>query len=323
MTKAKTSDDLVRFRFKQIDSSAKVTVEGYEVLTRMYDYLTLKQRLSPHSAKSYVRSVRTIMGMFGVLRPSEELAEKVELDLRSRGMTPETVRNYLYALKYWAKSLGFDLKIKMPKVTSKRARSLSHNQCKALLAACGNVRNKAIVSVLLHTGVRNKELRYLEVGDVDLKKRVIYVRDHGQMIKNGEENSVVISVECAQHLKDWLDNRPLVENNVLFITDTGQRFTESGLRHLVHNVGKRAGIMENVFPHLLRHTCGTTMVGSGISLALVQRQLRQRNIQSTMKYIHPDEECFAIILIKSLSFNIYLYSLILNNIFCIVSPKIL
>ena len=55
-------------------------------------------------------------------------------------------------------------------------------------------------------------------------------------------------------------------------------------------LGKRAGINKDVYPHLIRHTMATNMLNNGASLAEVQKYLGHTSPASTQIYAQLDNE---------------------------------
>jgi integrase/recombinase XerD len=91
-------------------------------------------------------------------------------------------------------------------------------------------------------------------------------------------------------LKEWVEIRPQIDDEQALLLNTfGQRLTRSGVHKIVANTAKEAGITDKrVYTHLLRHTCATNMLRSGIPITDVALQLGHRNLSSTMVYLHGD-----------------------------------
>jgi integrase/recombinase XerD len=119
----------------------------------------------------------------------------------------------------------------------------------------------------------------IDIDDLDIKNRVLIVRDRGEGIKNYHERKAVLTKDCAEALEKWVEIRPN-QDKALFINVYGRRLTRSGLHKIVSGTAKRAGINRNVSAHLLRHTTATTMLRSGIPITEVALQLGHRSLAS-------------------------------------------
>jgi integrase/recombinase XerD len=161
------------------------------------------------------------------------------------------------------------------------------------------LRDRAILELLYSCGIRNTELRYLTVQDVDLKDRTVHV--HG---KGNQEALVPIGKEASAALEAYvLTARPkllqsysgarkksdaaLLEEagqDILFVTKNGHRIDMSNLCHLLKRYAKAADLEGNVSPHGLRHTCATHLLRRGADIRHIQKLLRHVDISSTQIY---------------------------------------
>ena len=266
-------------------------IDKYRVLEELEKYLTFEKRLSKQNTRAIIRGTRYLIEHYNVTMPCLDDAIRIEEDMRSRGVKNSTIRLRLYDLEYLAESMGIHLKVKKPKkVKNLGPEIMSTGEARALLDAAHNLRDKAVIAVLLYAGLRNKELCNLYTSDLDLKNRLLYVKDHGQGIKNYHERRAVLSQECSTILREWIEVRPSVDNPRLFITMYGGRLTQNRLEKIVKDTAKRAGLNKRIYPHIARHTCATNMLRAGVPLTEVMLQLGHHSLQSTMIYLHADME---------------------------------
>ena len=101
-----------------------------------------------------------------------------------------------------------------------------------------NLRNKTIVYVLLHTGIRVSELCRLNRSHVDFIKNILIVQ------KDEEERVIPLSQELRKHLQSYLDSHSFEE--AIFISPSGKRLTERAIQYILKKF--------NVNPQKLRHT---------------------------------------------------------------------
>ena len=191
-------------------------------------------------------------------------------------------------MEYLAASMGLELKIKKPKRVKTERSYLSVAEARAMLDVCSTQRDKAIIALLLYTGLRSNELCSTEIEDLDSKNHILMVRDHGQGIKNYTERNVIIAPDGMKILEGWTSVRPIDKDPNLFLNIYGKRLSQKQLQNIVNNVARRAGIEKHVYPHLLRHTCASNMIKSGVPITEVMLQLGHKSLQSTMIYLHGD-----------------------------------
>lgn len=140
---------------------------------------------------------------------------------------------------------------------------LSPAQVKAILATCAgrtqdDTRNRAIIFLLLESGVRRSELCALKPEDLDLRGRTAQVRCG----KGRKARTVVFGPQCAQALHRWLQKRPDGRRS-LFTGTRGGDLTSSGLGQLLYRLGREAGI-PGLRAHMFRHAWTHYLLESGM-----------------------------------------------------------
>lgn len=281
---------------KQVKTQAASKIEEKPMDKELFiaefeKFLLYEKRYSTHNVRNILQRVRRIVYDYNVIKPCQDDAIIVEERQRSKGNNNKTISHFLNALELLAEYHGDVLKLRRPKQTVRQPEFLNIIEARALLQATANKRDKATIAVLLYCGLRNKELCALDVEDVDLTNRVLWIRDRGQGIKNRHERKTVLSQDCADTLKEWLSVRPQIDgNNALFITVYGDRITCDRLERIVRETGKTAGIEKRVYPHMLRHSCASNMLKTGIPITEVMLQLGHRSLSSTMIYLHGNVE---------------------------------
>lgn len=173
------------------------------------------------------------------------------------------------------------------KVTPQR--TLTEKEISALLAISdGNrpheVRNRAIIVLLVDTGLRAMELCEIQVSNVSLRHHKITI-----IGKGGETEDVFFSTQTAEYLKEWLDVRNRLDTNSKYLflgiggITPGQQLTPRGLRIILKNLGEQAGV-EQVHPHAFRRSFATLRIKQGQSTRSVQRLGRWKNLAIFERY---------------------------------------
>ncbi len=179
--------------------------------------------------------------------------------------------------------------LSIPKVKTEIQRTLSLDDLDALYAACQtrstrDVRNLAIMAVLVDTGLRAGELCRVKMENINFHIRRIQV-----VGKGGGEEFVYYSPKCQDYLKIWLDLRAdfPVEDGSLFVSlggnTPGASLTTRGLRIILKQLGEKAGVA-NVHPHAFRRSFATLRIKGGQSTRGVQKLGRWRNLSTFERY---------------------------------------
>ncbi len=163
--------------------------------------------------------------------------------------------------------------------------ALNHQEVVRLLESLHTWRDRAIVGLMLFCGLRSAEVLSLDVRDVDIGARWLFV-----MGKGGKERRVPLDVDVAGSIQTYLlAERPETISTRLFIVakgpTRGQPLTTAGLRRIFRYHGEITGIT-TAHPHSLRHTFGTSLAEAGVDLAVIQALLGHAHIDTTARYIH-------------------------------------
>lgn len=163
------------------------------------------------------------------------------------------------------------------------------------------IRDRAMLELLYSCGLRNSEIRGLEIGDVDLKSRVLFVRGKG-----GKEALVPFGMEAGKALAHYIHfarktlnsgqagagaiSKERADNEkgreYLFLSKNGNRLTCQNLIDLFRRYVHAAGLPVALSPHSLRHTCATHLLKGGADIRHIQRLLRHATLTSTQIYTH-------------------------------------
>lgn len=150
--------------------------------------------------------------------------------------------------------------------------TLSANEYSLLLNKVkedGELRNIAIVYVLLHTGIRVSELCRLNRSDVDFIKNELIVQ------KNEQERLIPLSTDTRVHLQNYLQSH--TSKDAIFITNAGDRITERAVQYMLKKY--------DVNPNKLRHTFCQKLVDSNIDIEIVSRLAGHRDLNVTKRYV--------------------------------------
>ncbi len=171
----------------------------------------------------------------------------------------DDIRKLLDACDYTAPSKGKRKGFRMPRPTAKR--------------------DRALVMLLVDTGMRAGEVGQLRVGDIDLDTGRIVVRRG----KGGKGRTVFASSATLKALEDYWETRDISPDSPAFITRNGRALTTNEISHLIRNLGKRAGI--SVHPHALRHFFATQFLRNGGDALTLKRLLGHSTLSMVEYYV--------------------------------------
>ena len=174
--------------------------------------------------------------------------------------------------------------VRRMKVRRKVIQTFSLEQIETMLATCGRdflgIRDRAIVIMLLDTGLRVAELCGLTLDDISWSEQTVFVLGKGNV-----ERIVPFSSTTRQAITKYLTRRGELECKNLFVTYYGDPMTRHRVYKVIDTMGERAGITGvRCSPHTLRHTSAVHMARAGMDLFSLQKLLGHRDLATTRKY---------------------------------------
>ena len=258
--------------------SACLTLDGKSKKT-IFQYIRTCQKLGQDSGKYFTEittnDIRLFLGQLKVRG--------------AKNSTIENQRSYISAFFRWM--LAEDIisknpceKIKPIKCENVRRLPFSDVQIDKLRLACRSEKTRAMIEVLLSSGVRCEELINLDINDIDIRRRSVRVRNG----KGGKDRVTYISEVASEHLDHYLNSRN--DNGPeLFRSQQGGRYSdETSILRIMKSLSKRAGV-DNVHPHRFRRTFATQLYRRGMDLHEIQRLMGHSNVQTTLGYIYTDD----------------------------------
>jgi len=185
--------------------------------------------------------------------------------------------------------------LELPKRKGILPRSILSKQEMARLLAAPDattplgLRDRAMIEVLYSTGIRNAELRALQVYDLDLDRGLLRVNEG----KNAKDRVVPLGAAACTWLREYLSEaRPklLVGHHdggaepTVFLSKNGKRLVPLGVLYPLKKHARKAGIERVVTPHTLRHTFATHLLAGHADIRHIQAMLGHASVATTQIY---------------------------------------
>jgi integrase/recombinase XerD len=171
-------------------------------------------------------------------------------------------------------------------------RSLSVDECRRLFQAALKadpfVRKYYTLFLLMTTtALRNREIIQLSYEQIDFDRKVILV-NKGQ--KTSSEvvympDSLVYELDRYLHHDSVEEWRKSGHSEVFF--ENNRPLTKESLNRIIKTLCREAGIQKKVTAHSFRHTTAYLMQSSGIDIIAIKRQLRHKQLSTTLRYVPP------------------------------------
>ncbi|NLL80000.1 MAG: tyrosine-type recombinase/integrase [Clostridiales bacterium] len=190
--------------------------------------------------------------------------------------------------------------VPMPKLHEKEIVRLSPNEVAILLDEVENggkltsnqkrfhektkIRDVALLTLLLGTGIRVSECVGLNIKDIDFDNMAVKVRRKG-----GYEDVVFFGEEVEEAMMTYLKQREHIlplsgHEDALFLSLQNRRITVRAVENLVKKYASLVTNMKKITPHKLRSTYGTTLYQETGDIYLVADVLGHKDVNTTRKH---------------------------------------
>lgn len=277
-------------------------VSGFEEAVARYEAWLARQPLAARTKREYARWVRSFAGWAQAAPEAGEwgadpLTDPLARDYAARDfkrwlqverrLAPSSVNLGLASLDSFFSMLGLGRpRVRREVLAQAAPRALDQAEQRRLLRAAerAGARDRALVGLMLFTGLRISEAVALDVGDVRIsaRKGLVVVRSG----KGDVGRSVPLNAVVRAMLGEWLGERQAdEERSALFLARHGGRLSARSADEAVRKVAAAADL--EISAHVLRHTCLTNLVRGGEDLVMVAELAGHRRLDTTRRYSLP------------------------------------
>jgi integrase/recombinase XerD len=218
----------------------------------------------------------------------EDLSSFIEHE-QDRGRQPNTVSTRLRLLYAFLRYL-VDREVVSPEVLKRKLRvkvpealprAMAPEDVQQLLAVIEKPRDRALILVLLRTGMRIGELLATRMSDLNLREKQIIIME-AQKTQVGRV--AYLSEDACRALEEWLKLRDPAKER-LFYGQGRQRLGYTAVRMKFAEYLEKADLGQKGYSlHCLRHTCATELLNAGMRLECLQQLLGHSSIEMTRRY---------------------------------------
>jgi integrase/recombinase XerC len=275
---------------------------------RFFDYLRHVRQLSPHTLSNYQRDLSSL-GRYCESISKDSAEELIESDIRGwvsqlhrRGLSGGSIQRSLSAVRSFFNFLGREsgrlrnpaASVQAPRKPRKLPKTLDADQVDKYLKFDSDsaiaLRDSAMTELFYSSGLRLAELAAVEVSDIDPHSKLLTVTGKGNKTRTVPIGSVALGA-----IARWLEVRPTTATDcsALFTSNRGRRISVRNIQARLKLQGRKAGMHQDVHPHMLRHSFASHMLESSGDLRAVQELLGHSNISTTQIYTHLDFQHLA------------------------------
>lgn len=289
------SDGSIEALLKILRQMARMDLPGKEHAEGYLRHMTRSNR-RPRTMFSRWGTILIFLGLLkanGKTRLEEVTRRDVEAFIeheQDRGIKITTIRMRLTGVQSFLRHLaeegivsrdvfGKRIRLQLPE---RLPRAMDPDDLQKLLSIIEGSRDRAMILVLLRTGMRIGELLNTKVTDVHIKERRIEIYEAE---KNRLGRVVYLSEDAIIALKTWFGERNTWEDYLFYSQWNTDTMSYSTARSRFEKYIVKAGLTHKGYTlHTLRHTFATELLNAGMRLECLQVLLGHRNIEETRRY---------------------------------------
>lgn len=271
-------------------------------------YLALERGLSENYQLSNRASLETLAGWLYQARGLQDW-RAVELphltdylaERKRHGLAPASIKLVIVATKIffrWLTATGqvprnIAETLALPRLPRELPEHLSEAQVTQLLESVDTkaplgLRDRAMLELLYASGLRVGELVAAKLEHLDLENGFIRVTGKGsktRLVPVGQKARAALTTYLERERPGLV--RPRTGSEI-FLNRYGARLTTQRCWQILRERAALAGLPEHLYPHLLRHSFATHLLGHGADLRVIQEMLGHADISTTQIYTHVD-----------------------------------
>ena len=283
-----------RYRTRLIEEISSLTVAGKDHLKR-YILHKFRSNCKPNTIRvAFTNVVKFLKFIQSCSHSRLETLRRCDFEAfvefeQARGMSAATLSTSLVSLYAFIRFLADEgvmsqqlLKRKIHiKVPIKLPKSIAADDEDRILAQIDKVRDKAMILLLLRTGMRIGELLKTTMQDISLEEQLIRIYESE---KTGTGRVVFFSNDAAQALYQWLMKRDYWKTH-LFHGPRDKALSYEAARAIFKKYVDKAGLSDKgITLHCLRHTYATGLLNAGMHIEVLRDLLGHHNLEQTRRY---------------------------------------
>ena len=224
-------------------------------------------------------------------------------DRKRAGLSASSIKLIVIALKIFFRFLASNGAVErdpaealaLPRIERYLPETLNELQVEQLLEKINvkilhGLRDRAMIELLYASGLRASELANARLENLNCEERILRVTGKGnktRIVPVGRKACEALAAYLSAERPKFVKRRSSSE---IFLSERGTKLTTARIWQIVKKHARHSGLEKNIYPHLLRHSFATHLLGNGADLRIIQEMLGHADISTTQVYTHVDQQ---------------------------------
>lgn len=255
------------------------------------NFSSIKQKLrykrySPNTISTYISCLEQFNRFLKKeeLQINEPVIYQYLIELVDKGYSRSSQNQHINAIKFYLEKVlkqeSKNYYIERPLKKRKLPVVLSENEIQLILSNIGNLKHKALLSLIYSCGLRVGEALSLKINDLDSDRMLISVRNG----KGEKDRMVPLASNVLNLLRTYY--KQYQPSDYLFNGAEKGPYSATSIRNVLKRAVYKSYIKKNVTPHTLRHSYATHLLEKGTDLRYIQVILGHSSVKTTEIYTH-------------------------------------
>lgn len=270
-----------------------------DAVAQFLDYLKEYRSFSPSTVRAYDTDLRKLREFLEkrvgrVPEPTEITRELIiQFGVSLKGAAPLTLRRKYACISSFfgfLQDMGYAInnparRLPLPKVSQPVPVCLTEEMAQQLIAAADKPWYRALIVLLLSTGIRRSEAVAITLDDINLDNRQLLIRGKGD-----KQRVMPLTDQAVEAIHAYLPHRTKTHCRHLFVSAyDGHPIQGRVVNAMLATTVRKAGLEgQGITPHKLRHTFATHLIRNAVDIRTVQELLGHADLETTAKYLHSD-----------------------------------
>jgi integrase/recombinase XerD len=224
-------------------------------------------------------------------------------DRKHSGLSASSIKLIVVALKIFFRFLASkgavardpSEALTLPRIERYLPETLNEMQVEQLIESIDTkvflgLRDRAIIELLYASGLRISELANARLENFSIEDRILRITGKGnktRLVPFGRKACEAIAAYLSAERPKLVKRH---SGSEIFLSERGTKLTTARIWQIVKKHAKLSGLETNIYPHLLRHSFATHLLGNGADLRIIQEMLGHADISTTQVYTHVDQQ---------------------------------